>query len=282
MGKLKIAVIITLLLVILVALVFFAMSYLKPQKSGISVESTPLSIVYIDGVSVGRTPYSADLKPGEVVLKLIPDTQNPFLNYETKLSLYPGIKTIVRRSFGETNADSFGEVISFEKTTEDGASLSIVSVPDATQIMLDGQVKGFTPLKISEVLPGDHQLIISAPNYKERSFSIRAVDGYKLTVVAKLAESQEVVVASPSAVLAEEKSIEEVLILDTPTGYLRIRKEPNSASMEVGRATPGLKYELLSTDETTGWFNISFDEKKTGWISNKYAKIVTLDGDPGI
>lgn len=272
MGKLKIAVIVTLLLVILVALVFLAIGYLKPQKSGVSIESTPVSIVFIDGVQVGRTPYVADLKPGEVVLKLVPDIQNPFLNYETKLSLYPGIKTIVRRSFGETNADSFGEVISFEKTTEEGASLSVVSVPDATQIMLDGQVKGFAPLKIPRVLSGDHQLIISAPNYKERSFSIRAVDGYKLTVVAKLAESK-VVTASPEAVIAAEKEIKEVLILDTPTGYLRIRKEPNSASAEVGKATPGLKYELLSTDAATGWFNISFDEAKTGWVSNKYAKI---------
>lgn len=282
MEKLKIAVIITILLIILVGLAFFAIGYLKPQWSGVSIESVPPSIVYIDGVQVGRTPYSADLKPGEIVLKLVPDTQAPFLNYETKLSLYPGVKTVVRRNFGQNDAVSFGEVISFEKTTDKEASLSIVSVPDATQVMLDGQVKGFTPLKIQKVTPGDHQLIISAPNYKERSFSIRAIDGYKLTVVVKLAESLQEALASPSAVLAEQVVVKEVLILDTPTGYLKIRKEPTTVSAEIGRATPGLKYELISTDEKTGWFNIAFDETKTGWVSSQYAKVTTSDGEPGI
>lgn len=281
MEKFKIAVVITILLMILVGLAFLALGYLKPQWSGVSIESVPSSVVYIDGVQVGRTPYSADLKPGEVVLKLVPDTQTPFLNYETKLSLYPGVKTIVRRNFGQTDALSFGEVISFEKTTDTEASLSIVSVPDATQVMLDGQVRGFTPLKVQRVTPGDHQLIVSAPNYKERSFSIRAIDGYKLTVVVKLAESPEAQ-ATPAPVLSEQVEIKEVLILDTPTGFLKVRKEPSTGSAEIGRATPGLKYELLSTDEKTGWFNISFEEGKTGWVSNQYAKIATSDGDSGI
>ncbi len=279
MEKAKTAVVILLLLTVLVGLIFFALGYLKPQGSAISVESSPMATVYIDGQMVGKTPYQADVKPGEISLKLVPDgVDTPFFNYETKISLSPGVKTIVRREFGTSDSDSSGEVISFEKIPEDIAGLSIISAPDAAQISIDGIVKGFTPIKISKITPGEHELTISAPGYVSKTFNISTIEKYKLTVISKLAESPKAS-ASPAPVLGSSSEIRQVTIGTTPTGYLNVRRDPNSSSLEIGRVTPGLKYELVNTDEKTGWYQIKYDGEKIGWVSNKYATIDGSDGD---
>lgn len=276
MEKAKTAVVVLLLLTVLVGLIFFALGYFKSQGSAISIESTPAATVYIDGEVVGKTPYQADVKPGELALKLVPDgVDTPFFNYETKISLSPGVKTIVRRSFGKGDSDSSGEVISFEKIPDDVASLSIISAPDAAQVSVDGVVKGFTPIKISKITPGEHQLAISSPGYATKTFNISTINNYKLTVVSKLAESA-LAKASPAPVLSAETQIREVTIGTTPTGYLKVRRDPNSSSLEIGRVTPGLKYELVNTDNKTGWYQIKYEGEKLGWVSNKY---VTIDGD---
>ena len=63
-----------------------------------------------------------------------------------------------------------------------------------------------------------------------------------------------------------------VEILETSTGFLRVRREPSTLGEEIGRVEPGEKYPLIQTDEKTGWFEIEYEEGKEGWISNQYAR----------
>lgn len=65
-------------------------------------------------------------------------------------------------------------------------------------------------------------------------------------------------------------TIKQVLILDTPTGFLRVREESSISASEVGRVRPGEAYEVL--DEKDGWIEIQFDDEKKGWISAQYVK----------
>lgn len=281
MEKAKVALVVFLMLTVLVGLIFVALGYFKPQGAAISVESTPGSTVYINGEAVGRTPYQANVKPGEIALKIVPiGLSDSFLNYETRITLNPGVKTIVRRIFGSSDSDSSGEIISFEKTSDELASLSVISNPDAAQISIDGTVKGFTPIKISKITPGEHQLIVSAPGYASKTFSISTVGGYKLTVISKLAEGAR---PTPAPVLSDETIITEVVILDTGTGYLTVRRDPNTLSPKIGRVTPGLKYELVNTDKKSGWYQIKYEGESIGWVSNKYARIVdSSDGNSAV
>ena len=76
-----------------------------------------------------------------------------------------------------------------------------------------------------------------------------------------------------------------VLILKTPTGFLRVRTLPGSGGEEIAEVKPGEKYRYLDTDEASGWYKIQYKEPVaglpdgiTGWVSNQYSQIATESG----
>lgn len=281
MNRLRIILAVVIGLVLIIGITFFVVGSLRPQVAGIYVETNPGASVFINGEEVGRTPYRNTVKPGETVVKLIPDSfQVPLVPYETKINLVAGVETVVRYDFGEIEETSAGEVISFEKVQKDEVSLVVVSIPDSAELIIDAVEKSFTPHKTSAVSAGEHRLKISAKGYVSREFQVKTHQGYKLTAIVNLAkdkieaplESQEV--KSETQEVSEEKPKAQIEILSTPIGFLRVRKEPSTLGEEVGRVSPGERYEIISEDEKTGWFKIEFEEEKTGWISNQYAKKV--------
>lgn len=62
-----------------------------------------------------------------------------------------------------------------------------------------------------------------------------------------------------------------VEILETGTGWLRVRKEPSLAGEEIGKVDVGKRFTLI--EEKDGWYHIKFDDKD-GWVSGQYAKKV--------
>jgi hypothetical protein len=283
MNKLKIAVIAFALGVVIILVVFFAVSYFRPQKAGLLIETEPSSMVYINGEQVGRTRYETTRKPGEIVVKLIPEsTDKPLAPFETKIDLVSGVKTIIQRNFGESEEESSGVIVSFEKTTAKEVSVAIISSPDSAQVTIDEQVRGFTPFKSLAITAGEHAITISASDYEEKSINVRTYENYKLTAVFKLSPSNNITNPTPETTpsLESEKLSQEVEILPTSTGFLRVRSEPSTLAKEIGQVEPGKRYKLVDTDKDTGWYKIEFklsetDAKKMiGWISNQYAKLV--------
>lgn len=65
-----------------------------------------------------------------------------------------------------------------------------------------------------------------------------------------------------------------VEILSTPTGWLRVRSEPNGlADNEVAKVYPGKYYPFLESNQS-GWYKIEYEPGKQGWIAAQYAKLV--------
>jgi uncharacterized protein YgiM (DUF1202 family) len=260
-------------------LILFLLGVFTPKGAGILIKTTPTATVFINGEEVGQTPYEATREAGEVTVKLVPQAgTTPLAPYETRVTLSPKIQTIINREFAATEEASRGEIISFERVGGKEASLAVVSIPDSAEVYIDGKQIGFAPYKTSLFAAGDHQVILKAPNYTERTLSVRTVAGYKLTAVVKLAPSGETT-PTPTPT-PEEIKVTMVEILTTPTGYLRVRATPSAGAAELAQVEPGEKFRYLETDSATGWFKIEYlpaqagEKGKEGWVSSQYAKII--------
>jgi len=277
MGKLKIIIFALFGIGFFVGLVLFILGYFRQENAGVLIETTPSATVFINNVQVGRTPYKGTFEPGEAIIKLIPDSfETPLSPFETKITLVSGIETIVRRDFGDTDDSSSGEIISFDRLGSKETSIAVVSIPDAAQISINGTIRGFAPYKTNTITPGDHQISIIAPGYTEKLISAKAFEGYKLTLVVKLAPNAEIGKSEEEKPQDIETKVE---ILDTPTGFLRVRGGPSTAFAEVGEVKPGDTFIYIETDEDSGWFKIEYLVSKDkeiveGWVSGEYAKLI--------
>ena len=258
-------------------LLFIVINLFKPKVAGLFVETTPSATVLINGVQMGRTPYRTKTDPGEVVILLIPESFSVALApYETKVTLIPGVETVLRREFGELDEVSAGEIVSFEKIGKDETSLAVVTDPDLAQLTIDGTDRAYTPHKTSSILPGEHTLVISADGYLDRVVRVKTQRGYKLTAFVKLGKtsgspqvSAPITFPTPEPTKIDERKVE---ILQTDTGFLRVRESPSTLGKEIGQVKPGETYPLLDIDEKTGWFKIELEDGAAGWISNQYAR----------
>lgn len=286
--------IIGIVLIIVGTVGIFLKSKFKPSQAGLQIETTPQATVYINDEEVGKTPFNKTMEPGEITLRLVPiATDKPLAPWTTKLKLAQGVFTVVKREFGETDYKSSGEMLSFEKISGNSASLSVVSTPNVADIVVDGEGIGLTPIRKDSLTVGHHQISVSRPGYGPRSIPVTTEAGYKLTVVAMLAQEDSQVQgeatesadeASSSAKAKESTSSASlkttqvkggmVEILDTPTGFLRVRKEP-AVGAEVAQVKPGDKLPYIDENADRSWFKIEYEAGKQGWVSAAYAKRVT-------
>lgn len=269
-----------LVLILLSAGGFFLRGLLVPAQAKLHIAETNVpAAVVVDGEQVSSvTPYEGYRKPGEVVLRLVPQVgDSPLAPWETKLSLVDGVTTVIKRDFGPTIAASSGELLSFEKIGGRTAELVVVSAPDSVQVKLDGEPRGFTPLPITNISAGEHTISASRPEYKEREIkSVKTVPGYRLTVVVFLAEDQTAQ-TKPQEEVVKQTVVE---IQQTGTGFLRVRSQPSLAAAEVARVVPAKQYLFLEQSQDGGWFKIEYEKGESGWISAQYAKKVEVHPEP--
>lgn len=280
MKVVKIVVISLVTLSALIAAIFFSLSYFKEKPGGVLIKTIPVSDVYINGSLVGKTPYTSAYKAGEITLKLVPTSSDKnLLAYETKIILVPGIQTVVTREFGESEDASSGDVISFDKIASQETGLIVISTPENAQISVDGLPQGFAPYKTSGISPAQHQITVKAPGYADRTMVLRIIEGFRLSLYAKLAKAA---IPEPSSSPAPiEKTY--VQILSTPTGFLRVRSGPGTTGSEIAQVKPGDQYPFLDEDVATGWIKIQYEVPAAGlpngvegWVSGQYVKKITL------
>jgi|SRR6185369_2528556 len=274
----------SLVLTFLFVLCFQYILQLRSQKGALQVTSLPESKVYLDGKFIGQTPLckcdAADmLKSGTYTIRLVP-TKGGLSDFQEKITISEAVLTVVDRKFAPDSL-SEGSVISLspladKKKTE----LLVVSLPEGSTVFLDNNEIGVTPFSFKDPTESDHVLSIKKNGYKEKVVRIRTPLGYKLTVAAYLSTTTEISdttdtqVASSSAETLllsptpKPLSGKTVLILDTPTGFLRVRETVGGG--EIARVTPGEIYQYV--DEQDGWLQIKLKDGQLGWISNQYAK----------
>lgn len=260
------------LLIIGVAYFFFTRN---EGKGALQVTSVPKSQVFLNGKAIGATPLCkcelADmLQTGEYTLRLVPEDTN-LLPFEEKISIAKSVLTVVDRTFSES-AMSEGSIITLAPISNKKATeLLVSSFPDMAKVFLDKNEVGNTPLLLKTVTDSDHEIRIQKEGYKEKTVRIRAVAGYRLSALIYLGITSIVPTPSPTASPSATPSpTTKVVILQTPTGFLRVRETASLSGNEIARVTPGEIFELVN--ESAGWFEIRLLDGKTGFISTQYAK----------
>jgi len=245
------------------------------DKGGLKVTSIPQASVFLEADNLGRTPFESDkIKSGDYTLKLVPeDAETAVSSWQGKIKVSTNVLTYVNRELTDSDLTSAGEVLSLEKIPGKSSEIAITATPEGAKISLDGEEKGAAPLILKNISAGDHEISLSASGFIERSIKIRTSRGYKL-----IADFQLALIPGEEGKTGKKEGQEEgpakpyVKILDTPTGWLRVREEPSTAATEAAKVNPGETYPLL--EEKEGWFKIEYETGKEGWISGKYAEKV--------
>lgn len=256
----------------------FVAGYFSPKPGGIRIETDPKASVFVNGALVGETPYQGTYKAGKILLRLVPEgsSQN-LIPFETTLTLSPGIETVVGRTFKTSEEDSSGYIISFERNSMKTTGLMVMSDPGNAQVLIDGVSRGFSPYTSTNIAPAMHTVEVKSPDYSDFSMTVKTMEGYRLTFFVKLGKGGE---SGQSLLISKLPPTKMVTILDTPTGYLRVRSKPGESGGEIAEVKPGEKYVYIDTDTETGWIEIQYEATKsglprgmTGWISGKYASV---------
>jgi len=272
-------------------IIFASVTYFLNKNSGkgaLQVTSFPQSNVYLNGRLIGKTPFCMGtekcqiqdmLAIGEYSIKLVP-LEKDFKPYDAKISINKSTLTVVDRTF-LSGASSSGTVITLTPISDKkDAELLVISLPDKGNVFLDSNQVGTTPILLKNLTESDHDLQITKDGYSDNLIKIRTASGYKLTSLVYLGvnpnsssssgiiqtKTQNIEEASMSATVSSPK----IVILNTPTGFLRVREEGSISSLEIDRVLPGETYEMIA--EGNGWFEIKLKDGKMGWISGQYAR----------
>ncbi len=258
---------------------FVLIGVVKSRKStaGLKIETNPESLVFVDNIQIGSTPIDKIFPPGEILLKLIPNSSSSALTaYQTKVRLTDQTFTIVRRDFAGSEAESSGDIVSLQPQPGKAASITAVSAgSELASVVLDGQPQGFTPL-LATVPAGDHQVTFTAPGFASRTINIKAIDGYKLNLLVKLSGGP----VEPTPVLANTTTAPSptpvrpyVIIKDTPTGFLNVRSKPSPSGDKIGSLKPKELYPFLSQQDDWYLIQAELEATSSGWISKTYATL---------
>ncbi|OGG02040.1 hypothetical protein A2W14_06405 [Candidatus Gottesmanbacteria bacterium RBG_16_37_8] len=270
--------------IIALGFVIYKLAFAKGAAvAGLKVISSPNASVYLDDKFVGKTPYDGQKASGTYLIKLAPeDSEGGSVPWQDKIILSAGALTYVKKELGPSDLTSGGEVVYLEKIANDEVQLTVSSTPDAAVVSIDGLEKGITPLNLP-ITEGEHDVVVNSTGFIGRTVKIKAVKGFRVIVNLQLALSPEAQV-SPTPTASQTGAVTTpgaseiepqkpyVLVKDTPTGFLRVRLDASLSATEVGQLKPGVKVPYL--DEKSGWFQVTYETGKDGWISSRYAEKV--------
>lgn len=264
------------------------------SKDGrLQIISSPHSDVIIDGKPAGKTPFEASFVEGDHNVKLIvsDETASQAAIWESRVQVFKNTRTFVSREIGSNDLTSSGVIMTVQKSSKDASAknkgrIEIQTEPDGSIVSLDDEQQGITPLILSDVPEGDHELSVSSPGFFRRSQKVKVQAGYTIFAEYKLAidpshkkiekeespkdaTSEAELKTSPTPSPSTSSTQVTVSIKDTGTGFLRVRSEPSVAASESARIKPGDVYTVL--EEKSGWYRIEYSKGNDGWISAQYA-----------
>lgn len=247
--------------------------------------------VYLNNQKIGKTPFENEkMHPGEYVLKLVPAGKK-LPSWSGKVILTTSAMTTVERYFSEEEKRNGGLTVYLTAIDDKMAQVEIITNPDSAKVYFNKEDKGETPVAIRDVPYGTQEIIVKKDGYEDRIHKVDTISGYKLTMLIDLITEKKpeikqdlktlgatapAKVATPSGAISVTpiptvKNVNNMIeILETGTGWLRVREEPSIAATESAKVN--VKDQFLILDEQNGWIKIEYLTGKFGWVSSDYVK----------
>ncbi|OGK19670.1 hypothetical protein A3D80_02055 [Candidatus Roizmanbacteria bacterium RIFCSPHIGHO2_02_FULL_40_13b] len=268
----------------------------KEHAPELKILSSPRATVFLDNVNIGKTPIEGFVViAGDHILRLDPDkVATETASWQGKISAFKNSRTYVDRQLGSGDISSSGVVFAvrpMDKKPEKGGSgeIEVQTDPTGAIVYLDNDEKGIASLVLENVPAGEHELSIYSPGFIRRSQKIKLTSGFRIIGEIKLAidpsyqkveAPPDVNEATPSATTItpgtsptptpQKITGKSVKILETPTGWLRVRESPSLGATEYAKVNSGDTFELL--EEQSGWVKITYEKGKSGWVSAQYTE----------
>jgi serine/threonine protein kinase len=158
-----------------------------PATGQLAIRSTPSRAgVMIDGAWRGRTPITVrGLSVGTHSVRIVEDG---YVSETRRVA-------VDARAAGTTVSFQLARVRGAERpapAAKPGAKTGVLRVesrPSGAAVLIDGRVVGTTPLQISDLEPGPHQVRLELPGHRPWSTSTTIVAGQSIRVAASLEES---------------------------------------------------------------------------------------------
>ncbi|KKR79839.1 MAG: Amylopullulanase, GH57 family [Candidatus Daviesbacteria bacterium GW2011_GWA1_41_61] len=230
------------------------------QKAGIRVTSVPSSTVFLNGAEVGQTLYLNEaLKAGTYQVQL----QAEKGSWQGIVELTEGKVTLINRELEETAASSSGEVL----VLNEGQGVVIISNPSGTQVEIDGQLSGKTPLSVYELAAGDHTFLLSHEGFLKRSIRAKLPEEMSLHLNVDLALSELDLGTFKAPTVTSSATL---IVKETPLGFLRVRDKPSISGKEMTQVKPG--DSLIMLEEQSFWYKVRLADGSEGYVSSSYVE----------
>ena len=231
------------------------------KYAALQVTSTPEASIFLDGKHLGKTPfYSDQLKSGAYMLKVTASDAT----YSEEVELKEKSLTVVNRDLSSNFLAQSGEVLMLRDSLK-GAMIS--SLPSDADVAIDGHYVGKTPQLVADIADGDHKILLTKDGYIDREFSIKT--STKSQVVAQVTLASKIAKGLAKEATSESKPKQTVEIIKTPQNIVKVRKEADTASAEIGQLKTGEKAQIL--EEKNQWLKIIFQGKQ-GWIPKEFTR----------
>ena len=231
----------TILILAIITLISLFLISCGSGKGKLHVESFPdKSDVYIDGVKVGVTTLDISVDVGEHTVEVKKE------GYKTWK------KTIQIRRGKETDI-----IANLEKAL---GFIEVETNPEGAEVFVDGESRGFTPVKIDGLTIGKHKILIKKSGYKsiEREVEVKE-EGVSISEMLEEGFGDVIITSKPKRAKVifdgEEKGETPLSINDVPLGkhWVTLKKlgyEELTKAINVNMGINKYEFELVEINHT--------------------------------
>lgn len=231
------------------------------QSGTLAITTVPPGAkVFVDNVFKGVTPLTLTDTPSGYHVLLI--TLPGYNDYTTSATVESSKTVLVQADLQETGAGTLAPTAPATVATtalpRQNGSVAVTSVPNGATVTFDGQYNGTTPVIIPDVLPGNHEIVLSYPGYNLWQQSISVGSSQTTAVNANLVVSAGQAGNSGSLTVITDPSGAQVLVDSDVKGM----SPATFPGLTVGTHTVLLKledyYDLSTTVNITAGQNQNY------------------------